>query len=102
MNYRGEEIYHYVCPFRRKINRGATNRSAAIIAFGFVFIHPFLDGNGRIHRFLIHDMLTRDGIAEQGLVILYLHQNKGIFPHRRKKQFEEITEEEFASMVKIY
>jgi Fic family protein len=42
---------------------------AAIIAFGFVFIHPFIDGNGRIHRFLIHEMLSRDGIAEQGLVI---------------------------------
>jgi Fic family protein len=41
---------------------------AAIIAFGFVFIHPFIDGNGRVHRFLIHDMLTRDCIAEQGLV----------------------------------
>ena len=24
--------------------------SAALIAFGFVFIHPFEDGNGRIHR----------------------------------------------------
>lgn len=27
--------------------------AAAIIAFGFVFIHPFEDGNGRIHRWLI-------------------------------------------------
>ena len=26
--------------------------TAAIIAFGFVFIHPFVDGNGRIHRYL--------------------------------------------------
>jgi len=23
-----------------------------LIAFGFVFIHPFEDGNGRIHRYL--------------------------------------------------
>jgi hypothetical protein len=35
-------------------------------------------------------------------VIIYLHQNKGIFPNRRKNQFEEITEEEFGSMEKIY
>jgi hypothetical protein len=35
-------------------------------------------------------------------IIIYLHQNKGIFPNRRKKQFEEITEEEFAAVEKIY
>lgn len=33
--------------------------SAAIISFGFVFIHPFEDGNGRIHRFLIHYILSK-------------------------------------------
>ena len=24
---------------------------SAVIAFGFVYIHPLADGNGRIHRF---------------------------------------------------
>lgn len=33
--------------------------AATMIAFGFVFIHPFEDGNGRIHRYLIHHILTR-------------------------------------------
>jgi Fic family protein len=42
---------------------------ASMIAFGFVFIHPFDDGNGRIHRFLIHDTLTRDGIVSEGFII---------------------------------
>jgi len=42
---------------------------AALISFGFVFIHPFEDGNGRLHRFLIHDMLVRDGIVPDGLII---------------------------------
>jgi Fic family protein len=32
--------------------------AAAVIAFGFVFIHPFEDGNGRIHRYLIHHVLA--------------------------------------------
>ncbi|MDO9528089.1 MAG: Fic family protein [Syntrophales bacterium] len=33
--------------------------TAAAIAFGFVFMHPFDDGNGRIHRFLIHNILAK-------------------------------------------
>ncbi len=32
---------------------------AAILSFGFVFLHPFEDGNGRIHRFLIHYVLSK-------------------------------------------
>lgn len=32
---------------------------ATIISFGFLFIHPFEDGNGRIHRFLLHNILTK-------------------------------------------
>src|SRR2546421_1471792 len=36
---------------------------AAALSFGFVFIHPFEDGNGRIHRFLIHHVLARSGFT---------------------------------------
>jgi hypothetical protein len=42
--------------------------AAAMIAFGFVFIHPFADGNGRIHRYLIHHVLTDRGFAPKGIV----------------------------------
>ncbi len=42
--------------------------AAAIIAFGFVFIHPFEDGNGRIHRYLIHHTLAKKHFAEQGII----------------------------------
>jgi hypothetical protein len=34
---------------------------AAVLSFGFVYIHPMADGNGRISRFLINDVLRRDG-----------------------------------------
>lgn len=221
-NYRMEEIYHYICPppqmVRSMMNALALTEQktrgvspvirAALVSFGFVFIHPFLDGNGRIHRFLIHDMLTRDGFVgkdviipvsahllsnmqeydaaleayskplmktvqftkdEKGVliitnpdeveayfkypdltlqatflakaikdtiqqdlsdellflerydefkkellalidmpdkrandVIVYIHQNKGTFPNRRKKNFPEITEKEFAVIEHIY
>ena len=42
--------------------------AASIIAFGFVFIHPFTDGNGRIHRYLIHHVLAERGFAPRGIV----------------------------------
>ena len=41
---------------------------AAIISFGFVFIHPFVDGNGRIHRYLIHHILSKKGFSHQGII----------------------------------
>lgn len=41
---------------------------AAAVAFGFVFLHPFEDGNGRIHRFLIHNILARRGFTPKGVM----------------------------------
>ncbi|HET8636042.1 MAG TPA: Fic family protein, partial [Acidobacteriaceae bacterium] len=43
--------------------------AAACIAFGFVYIHPFMDGNGRIHRYLIHDTLAKAGFTPRGIVL---------------------------------
>lgn len=42
--------------------------AATLIAFGFVFIHPFSDGNGRIHRYLIHHVLAEMGFAPPSLI----------------------------------
>ena len=43
--------------------------AASVLAFGFVFIHPFMDGNGRLHRFLIHDALSASGFTPKGIVL---------------------------------
>jgi Fic family protein len=42
--------------------------TAASIAFGFVFIHPFEDGNGRLHRYLIHYLLAIMKFSPQGII----------------------------------
>ena len=41
---------------------------AAVIAYGFVFLHPYEDGNGRIHRFLTHNILARRGFTPPGIM----------------------------------
>ena len=41
---------------------------AAVIAFGFVFIHPFVDGNGRLHRYIIHHILAKMNYSQQGVI----------------------------------
>ena len=79
----GNELIHYICPPPQHVStlmhglKIVADKTegihpiirAALIAFGFVFIHPFEDGNGRLHRFLIHDMLVRDGVVPDGLII---------------------------------
>jgi len=42
--------------------------ASAVLAFGFVYIHPFDDGNGRIHRYLIHHVLAERGFNPSGVV----------------------------------
>ncbi|RFM28538.1 Fic family protein [Deminuibacter soli] len=80
----GREDYHYVCPppeivqelmeglqivADRTSNKLPAEIRAAMLSFGFVFIHPFEDGNGRLHRFLIHDVLALDGKVPEGVII---------------------------------
>jgi hypothetical protein len=88
-NYIGEEpalghlIIHYIPPKPEDVSllmRGLLQTyeraetsvnpviAASILAFGFVFIHPFWDGNGRLHRFLIHYALSHSGFSPPGIV----------------------------------
>ena len=41
--------------------------AAATLAFGFVYAHPLEDGNGRLHRYLIHHVLARRGFTPPGI-----------------------------------
>jgi hypothetical protein len=82
-NHNFREVYHYISPppplvasmmeglaaMAKKSESTHAIVQAAAVAFGFVFIHPFEDGNGRIHRFLIHDFLIRNKLVEKGMII---------------------------------
>jgi len=79
-----KEIIHYICPktedlsdlmkglldshLKMKAAKVSPIIHAAVIAYGFVFLHPFEDGNGRIHRFLIHNILSVQGMVPKGLM----------------------------------
>jgi len=41
---------------------------AAATAFGFIYAHPFQDGNGRVHRCLIHHVLAARKYTPPGMV----------------------------------
>ena len=89
-NYVGESIsytqekIHYISPKPEELNelmnglimahqKIKDNPSlavvhATIIAYGFVYLHPFEDGNGRIHRFLLHNILANEGFTPKDMI----------------------------------
>lgn len=42
---------------------------AALVSFGFVFVHPFGDGNGRLSRYLAHYALCQAGALPNGAIL---------------------------------
>jgi hypothetical protein len=86
-NYVGEtlgcrEIVHFISPKPEDVPSMMTGLlefccgsagidpiiAAAVASFGFVFIHPFDDGNGRIHRYMIHHFLANRGVTPKGTI----------------------------------
>ncbi|MGJ8634317.1 MAG: Fic family protein [Luteolibacter sp.] len=43
--------------------------AAAVVSFVFNFLHPFSDGNGRIHRFLLHHVLAQRRFGPEGIIL---------------------------------
>jgi hypothetical protein len=41
---------------------------SVIIAFSFVYIHPLEDGNGRLHRYLLHHVLGQREFYPKGMI----------------------------------
>ena len=39
------------------------------IAHSFIYIHPFMDGNGRLSRFIMQDILANEGLKLQGIIL---------------------------------
>ncbi len=80
---RYQEVIHYVAPpqedvasmlealrvFLERTQGQSPVMRSAVAAFGFVYIHPLADGNGRVHRFLINDMLRRDGALPDPVIL---------------------------------
>jgi len=80
---RYQEIIHYIAPppedidamlaglrrFLEQTSGTSPILRAAVISFGFVYLHPLADGNGRVHRFLINDILRRDGLVPDPLIL---------------------------------
>jgi hypothetical protein len=77
------EVLHYIAPHwddaplllsglrdcaRRTVGASPLVR-AALLSFGFIYIHPMSDGNGRISRFLINDVLRRDGAVPEPFIL---------------------------------
>jgi hypothetical protein len=55
--------------FLERTQGGSAIARAAAASFGFVYVHPMADGNGRISRFLINDVLRRDGVVPPPIIL---------------------------------
>lgn len=80
---RYQEVVHYVAPaadevgpmleglrvFLERTEGQSPVMRCAVAAFGFVYIHPLADGNGRVHRFLVNDILRRDGVIPDSVIL---------------------------------
>lgn len=77
------QIVHYIAPaedmvpdmldavrlYERRTRGTHTVARAAAVSFGFVYLHPLADGNGRVHRFLVNHLLAADRVVPPNIVV---------------------------------
>lgn len=77
------QIVHYIAPSESLVDemleglrhlevrtRGDnTVARIAAVSFGFVYLHPLSDGNGRVHRFLVNHLLAADQVVPLGIIV---------------------------------
>lgn len=97
-------VVHYIAPHwedtasmlagLQTFNERTMTRSplvrAAVASFGFVYIHPMSDGNGRISRFLINDSLRRDGALPEPFILPVSAMIISTSTHRRN--YDQVLE----------
>jgi hypothetical protein len=67
-----EDARSLLCGLREFADRTAGASAlvrAAVLSFGFAYIHPMSDANGRISRFLINDVLRRDKVIPAPFIL---------------------------------
>ncbi|MFT4850992.1 MAG: Fic family protein [Sediminicola sp.] len=81
-----DEEIHYIAPHHNQVapmmtglldaheklmidNQTPVLIHSTVISFGFVYIHPMEDGNGRLHRYLIHDILKQRSANHKDFII---------------------------------
>ncbi len=98
-----KQLVHYICPSptdlpalmdglfaaHQRMLKGDLPAviHAAVVSYGFVFMHPFEDGNGRLHRFLIHNIFFLRGLVPKGLmfpVSAAMLKNPGLYDQSLK------------------
>jgi len=98
-----DERIHYIAPKPEDINELMTGwldmtcrhisaqsdpvLTAVVSSFTFVFLHPFNDGNGRLHRFLLNDILSRLCSIPEGVVLPFSAQF-----HKKPAEYDRMLE----------
>jgi hypothetical protein len=110
----GATVVHYIAPpegevaemmqalraFERRTRGGPSLLRAGALSFGFIYIHPLADGNGRMHRLLVNDTLMRDGQVPTGVVVPI--SSTIIGSSRQRGDYERVLERFSAPFIRRY